>query len=192
MLSIEQLDANRNLFLELIAKLPFDSSRLLNYLQSNRVDFFNKPYNTRQEQAYAGSLCEHCLAIHNALVKLTSIYTPDKYTEQQLIEVALLGNLYRAELFEPYLKNVKNDSTGQWESIIAYKNKEIRPVFGDIGFSSYMIAKKFIDLDDEVIEAICYSSLGKVNDIDSYNIRTAYPLVTLTTMAELAITNFKE
>ena len=56
-----------------------------------------------------------------------------------------------------------------------------------------MIAKKFIDFDkDDLVEAICYSSPSSQYDLDIHNIRTDYPLVTLTTMAEFAVQYFKE
>lgn len=51
-----------------------------------------------------------------------------------------------------------------------------------------MIAKKFIDnLDDDVIEAICYSNTGDINSVDSWAIRQNYPLVTLALIAELLV-----
>ena len=64
-------------------------------------------------------------------------------------------------------------------------------MFGNISFSSYMIAKKFIDLDnDELVEAIVQSSTE--SSLDSYQVRKSYKLVTLTMMAEIAATYLTE
>lgn len=185
MLTDEQKMGNKIRFAEILSTLNIDLTMLMKYLESDRVDFFNKPFNFYSDYAYAGSLCEHSLKVYDELVKLAELYYPGVYHQSDLVLVALFKDLYRAELYEAYTKNVKNEVTGQWENQIAYRNKDIRPIFGDIQFSSYMILKKFITLDnDEVVEAICYS--GNNSNIEIHNIRKDYKLVVLTTLAELA------
>lgn len=200
MLTLDEQLENRRQFVALLKKLDGSSitesetvvtnspsARLLEYLESSRADFFQKPYNSYDTYAYAGSLCEQSLKFYAELTKLCELYAPGKYTEAEIIEVALLKNIYRAELYEFYKKNQKNEATKQWEAVTAVRTRETRPVFGEIGFSSYMITKKFIsNLSDEVIEAICYSGMNQNTLIDSYNIRITYPLVSLATMAEFA------
>jgi hypothetical protein len=84
------------------------------------------------------------------------------------------------------LKNSKNDVTGQWEVVPAFRYKECRPTFGDLGFSSYMIAKRFIQFSDEQVEAITQASAKNDYAGDIHTIMRSYPLVTLTKMADLA------
>lgn len=187
MISKEQIAENKLKYVELLTKLGIDLTSFMRYLESNRVDFFNKPFNNKPDMAYAGSLCEHSLKLYNELTKLADIYAPGIYSEIELIKVALFKDIYRAELYESYMRNRKNDETGQWESVIDYRAKDERPVFGDISFSSYMIARKFINLDnDEIVEAIVQSDPG--SSLDSYQVRKSYKLVTLTMMAEIATT----
>lgn len=189
MITETQKFENKQQYLSLLSKLNIDLTALTKYLDSDRVDFFNKPYNLYPDFAYAGSLCEHSLKVYNELVKLCQLYYPGVYTETDLIIVALFKDLYRAELYESYIKNVKSEQTDKWEKQLAYRTKEIRPMFGDINFSSYMIARKFIDLqNDELVEAMCYSAPGNSN-IELHNIRKDYKLTVLTTLAELA-TNY--
>lgn len=186
MLTEEQILDNKSKFIGLLTNLNIDLTAITKYLISDRVDYFNKPYNNHQNYSYKGSLCEHTLKLVAELQKLCDIYYPEKYSVEEILKVALFKDLYRAELYEPYLKNVKNEFTGQWESILAYRAKDVRPIFGDISFSSYMIAKKFINLDnDELVEAIMFSS--NTSNIENYNIRKTYKLVTLVSMAELAV-----
>jgi hypothetical protein len=92
-------------------------------------------------------------------------------------------------MYESYMKNVKNEETGQWESVPMYRIKDgaSRPVYGDARFSSYMQIKNLISLTDEQIEAIVHSGLSDYAP-DIHDIFRAYPLVTLTRMAELATT----
>jgi hypothetical protein len=187
MLTPDQIQANKMKYIDLLCKLGIDLTQLIEYLEA--IDFFNKPGSLQYNKAYPGGLCEYALELHYELTRITGAYTkPGTYSEIDIIIVALFKDLYRAELYEAYNKNVKNEHTGQWESVPAYRNKEIRPVFGDIGFSSYMIIKRFIYLTDEQIEAICYSAFNKSYEVDIHNIRKMYPLVALTTMAEIAVT----
>ena len=186
MLTEEQILDNKSKFISLLVNLNIDLTALTKYLISETVDYFNKPYTNYQTYSYKGSLCEHTIKLFEELKKLCDFYCPDRYSLQDILKVALFKDLYRAELYEPYLKNVKNELTSQWESVLSYRTKEVRPIFGDISFSSYMIAKKFINLDnDELVEAIIYSSTN--SNIENFNIRKTYKLVTLVTMAELAV-----
>lgn len=190
MLTNEQKQQNKIRYIELLTKLNIDLTNLTKYLDSDRVNYFEKPYTSFQDKAYAGSLCEHALAIYDELIKLCNIYFPGRYTETDIIKVALFKDLYRAELFEAYNKNIRDDITGQWTTTIAYRTKDDdkRPIFGDASFSSYMITKKFIELDkDELVEAICFSGTDCAYATDIRNIRKDYKLVTLTAMAEFAV-----
>ena len=184
-LTEEQRLENKMRYFELLSKLNIDLTNLTKYLDMERVDYFNKPFNCYENGAYAGGLCSHALKLYDTLMDLSNKYTPGKYTEEDIIKVALFKDLYKAELYESYLKNQKNEF-GQWEQVQAYKNKDVRPVFGDIAFGSYMIAKKFINLDnDEIVEAICQSNF--INNVDGHLIRSQYKLVTLVIIAELII-----
>lgn len=159
--------------------------KFLLYLRS--IGFFTQPYSANYQGNYPGGLCEYALKLYDELTLLCKIYYPTKYTKQDIIRVALLRDIYRAELYESYQRNVKNDVTGQWESVTAYRTKETRPFFGDIGFSSYMILKNYFSLSDEQVEAITMSLWSTTQTIDAYNVMKAYPLVALAKMADLAV-----
>lgn len=183
MLTSQQIYENKIAYLELLAKLNIDLTTLSKYLDS--IDYFNKPLTAQNFRAYPGGLCDYALDLYNELSQLARAYCPNKYTDEDIIKVALFKDLYRASLYELTTKNVKNDATGQWESVPCYKVTDMRPTFGDIGFSSYMIAKNFIQFSDEQIEAIINSEFkgGAMNDIQE--VRKNYKLVTLTGMADI-------
>ena len=109
-----------------------------------------------------------------------------KYTEEDVIKIALFKDIYKAELFEPYAKNVKNEITGQWESVIAYKYSENRAMYGDLPFNSFMTARKFIELTDEQIQAIMHANSNNSYGGDIHEIMRRCPLVALTRMADIA------
>lgn len=184
MLTPEQLYNNKIKFIELLSKLNIDLTELTQYL--DRTDFFNKPASTQYFRPYAGGLCQYALDLYYELTQLVNAYCPGKYTEEDVIKVALFKDLYKAELYEPYSKNVKNDITGQWEAVLAYRYKENRPVYGDLAFSSFMTARKFVDFTEEQIEAIMHSTATNSYGGDLHEIMRVYPIVTLTRMADLA------
>ena len=184
MLNETQLYNNKMKFLELLGKLNIDLTQLVKYLDAN--DYFNKPASSQYFRPYPGGLCQYALDLYYELAQLVNAYCPGKYTEEDVIKVALFKDIYKAELFEPYTKNVKNDVTGQWETTIAYKYREDRAVYGDLPFSSFMTARKFVDLTEEQIEAIMHSTAAGAYGGDIHEILRKYQLVALTRMADIA------
>jgi len=187
MLSIEQKNANEVKFMELLSKLNIDLTEINKLL--DQIDYFNKPASTQYIGAYPGGLCEHALMTAHELGVLCNAYYPGRYTEEDVIKVAFFKDIYKATMYEAYMKNVKDEESGQWNSVPAYRTKEsnMRPVYGDIGFSSYMQIKNLISLTDEQIEAIIHSRPSDFAP-DIHEILRAYPLVTLTRMSEIAST----
>ena len=184
MLNENQLYNNKLKFLELLGKLNIDLTPLVKYLDT--YDYFNKPASSQYFRPYAGGLCQYALDLYYELAQLVNAYCPGKYTEEDVIKVALFKDIYKAELFEAYTKNVKNDVTGQWETTLAYKYKEDRAVYGDLPFSSFMTARKFVDFTEEQIEAIMHSTAAGSYGGDIHEILRKYQLVALTRMADIA------
>ena len=187
MISVEQKYNNEIKFMELLTKLNIDLTELNRFLE--QIDYFNAPASTQYMGAYPGGLCEHALIVAHELGALCNAYYPGRYTEEDVIKVALLKDIYKATMYEMYMKNVKDDTNGQWTTVPAYKTREAntRTVFGNVGLSSYMQIKGYVSLTDEQIEAIIYASPQNFEP-DIHEVMRAYPLVTLTRMAEIAAT----
>ena len=181
MLSNDQIYENKLKFVELLTKLNVDLTAFSKFLDS--VDYFNKPASTQHFRAYPGGLCKYALDLCHELGVLCNAYFPGRYKEEDVIKVALFRDLYRALLYEEYDKNTQVN--GSWTTTKAYKYKEDRPTFGDMGFSSYMVAKHFFDFTDEQIEAITQSDTNASYAGDIHDIMRSYPLVTLTKMADM-------
>lgn len=156
------------------------------------LNYFEQPATAQYNGAYAGGLAEYALLLCRELGTLCNIYYPGVYADADIIKVALLKEIYRAQMYEVFNRNVKNEETGQWEALKAYRTKEVRPVYGDLGFSSYMILKNYIDLTDEQIEAIIHTTGIASNSVDIYAVLKAYPLVTLTRMASDVVNYLKQ
>lgn len=185
MLTLEQKNSNEVKFMELLTKLNIDLTEVSKFL--DQIDYFNKPASTQYNGAYPGGLCEYALKVAHELGILCNAYYPGRYSEEDVIKVAFFKDIYKATMYEAYMKNVKSDITGQWESVPAYKTRDgiNRPVFGDLSFSSYMQIKDLIPLTNEQIEAIVYSRISDFSP-DIHDVFRTYPLVALTRMAEMA------
>ena len=185
MLTQEQKNANEIKFIELLSKLNIDLTEINKLL--DRIDYFNAPASTQYMRAYPGGLCEHALRLAHELGVLCNAYFPGIYSEEDVIKVAFFKDIYKATMYEAYMKNVKDEETGQWVAVPAYKTREStnRLVYGDLGFSSYMQIKNLVPLTDEQIEAIIHSRPSDFAP-DIHEVFRAYPLVTLTRMAEMA------
>lgn len=185
MLTLEQKNNNEIKFMELLAKLNIDLTEITKLLDS--VDYFNKPASAQYTGAYDGGLCEYALRFAHELGVLCNAYFPGRYSEEDVIKVALFKDIYKATMYEKTTRNVKDETTGLWNAVEGYKTKEgiNRVVFGDLGFSSYMQIKDFVPLNTEQIEAIVYSRISDFSP-DIYDVFKRYPLVALTRMAEMA------
>lgn len=187
MLTDEQKYENKIKYLSILSRLNVDLTRFSKYLDS--IDFFEKPATNQFEFSYAGGLCEQALKECHELGVLCTAYVPDKYSEEDIIKVALLRNIYRAEMYELYSRNIKNEITGQWETVLAYRLREDRQVLGDIGFSSYLILKDFFDFTTEQIEAIIQTTSVNNYSVDIKTVTKNYPLIALVKMADLVVNN---
>ena len=182
MLDQEKIYQNKLKFIELLTKLNVDLTDFSKFLDA--VDYYNKPASTTYFKAYQGGLCQYALDLYYELCQLVNAYAPGKYTEEDVIKVALFKDLYRAILYEDCKKNAYVD--GKWQEVKGYKYKEDRPTFGDLGFSSYMVAKHFFDFTDEQIEAITQADTREQYAGDIHDILRSYPLTALTRMACIA------
>lgn len=185
MLTQEQKNANELKYFELLSKLNIDLTEISKLL--DRVDYFNKPATTQYTGAYEGGLCEYALKFAHELGVLCNAYCLGRYSEEDVIKVALFKDIYKATMYEKATKNVKDDTTGTWSSVAYYRTKDgaDRQVFGDLGFSSYMQIRDLVPLTTEQVEAIVYSRISDFGP-DVYEVFKAYPLVILTRMAEMA------
>lgn len=189
MLTDETKVKNKEMYLNLLKRINLDTSEFLSYLES--INYFEAPATAQYTGAYAGGLCEYALKLAHELGVLCTAYFPGKYTAEDVLKVALLKDIYRSCMYVPYKKNIKNEETGQWETTLAYKTTDDRPVFGDLGFSSFMVLRNYVNFTDEQLEAIIHSTGLNSYSVDIHEILKKYKLVALTRMADSVVTNFR-
>ncbi len=142
----EKVEENKRKFIEIykanITRKGTD--KLLEWLQNEEAsDFFTAPASTRYHGAYAGGLCEHSMNVYECMKDyLSRERVRETYgltaTDESIALVALLHDLCKVNLYKLYMKNVKNDETGEWETVPAYQIDEQMP-FGHGEKSVYII-----------------------------------------------------
>lgn len=188
MLTDEQKSANKESYLSLLQKIGLSTPEFLEALES--ANYFEAPFTAQYTGSYAGGLCEYSVKLAYEMGRLCKAYFPGRYSSEDILKVALLKDFYRSLMYVPYKKNVKNEETGQWESTLAYKTTDDRPVFGDLGFSSFMVLRKYVSFTDEQLEAIIHSTGLNGYSVDIHDVLKEYKLVALTRMADTAVVNF--
>ena len=151
------------------------------------TDFFEAPASTRFHGCFQGGLLEHHLDVYNETVNLLKL---DKFKDvdpNSAYLVALVHDYCKIGLYDSYMRNVKNEETGQWEKVLAYKLDKAQYPFGH-GVSSMYIINQFIHLTREEALAIrwhmaeyncCTNEMHELQDA-----RDTYPLVLLLQTAD--------
>ena len=172
------------------------SDKLLEYLQSDRSDFFTAPASTRFHGAYEGGLCEHSMNVYDCLCsylereRVKNEYGLD-YSEETIAIVALLHDICKVNLYKTSKRN-KKDESGKWIEVPYYEYNDTLP-YGH-GEKSVYIVSGFMKLTREEAMAIRwhmgFSGEENVNTIGKA--LEMYPLALAAHIADMEATFYVE
>lgn len=170
--------------------LQFD--RLMSWM--SLTDFFTAPASTRFHGSFEGGLCEHHIDVYNETVDLLTL---DKFKDVNPVSaylVALVHDFCKIGVYESYMRNVKNEETGRWEQVQAFRYDKPQYPFGH-GVTSMYLISQFIRLTREEALAIRWHMgswrcvRDEFSELQDANER--YPLVLLLQFADqLSITGY--
>lgn len=172
------------------------SESLLDYL-TNKCDFFTAPASAKFHGSYAGGLCDHSLNVYHCLTdylareRVMELYGLE-YTPESTAIVALLHDVCKIGCYRPGTRNVKNDSTGQWEKVSTFFYEDKLP-YGH-GEKSVYIISGFMRLSREEAMAIRWH-MGFSGPEDSRMVGQAlqqYPLAFALATADMEASYFLE
>ena len=172
------------------------AEELLDYLM-NKSDFFTCPASARFHGSYPGGLCEHSVNVYRCLVdylarpRVQELYGLD-YSEESVAIVSLLHDLCKVGCYKAGTRNVKNETTGQWEKVQTYFYEDKLP-YGH-GEKSVYIISGFMRLSREEAMAIRWH-MGFSGPEDERTVGQAlrqYPLAFALATADMEATNFLE
>ena len=124
------------------------SEKLLAWLD-HKTDFFSAPASTRFHGACTGGLCMHSLNVYHAL---HDTFFTEGESEESFAICALLHDLCKANYYKAGTRNVKNETTGQWEKVPSYSVEDLFP-YGH-GEKSVFLIERFMKLKVEEAVAI--------------------------------------
>lgn len=159
--------------------------RTISWLDS--TDFFTAPASTIYHDSEQGGLLKHTLKVVNRMIELLTISVLSNVSLVDAITTAMVHDWCKIDFYESYMKNVKNEDTGVWEKVQAYRHKSPNLPFGH-GVTSLFIAQKFFKLSVEQSLAIRWH-MGEYNVADSekYDLMEAnerFPSVQLLQLAD--------
>lgn len=131
------------------------SGRCLDWLE--KTDFFVAPASTKYHDDFEHGLLLHSLRVYNNVIDLlqTDHFSRSLNLREQYdaLLAALVHDWCKIGLYEKYLKNVKNETTGKWEQQTAYRHKDTAIPLGH-GTTSMFMSQKFFRLSIEQATAI--------------------------------------
>lgn len=205
MLSKEQIEQNKQTFIELINSIEreFNKEKLINWLENS--DFFYAPASTKYHSNFEGGLCSHCLSVYYSLEALCNTFASEsryvtledgsqkeeitcRYDKDSIIIVALLHDLSKANFYEKYNRNVKNEVTGKWESVEEYRTIDVqkRFIFGNHEETSEFMVRSFIPLKVEESVAILHHMGGAGHDSSQTDLSVIYSKYNLAALLHTA------
>ena len=170
------------------------SEQLLEYLLSNKSDFFTAPASTRYHNSYEGGLVEHSINTYHCLSDyLSRNRVKDVYgyscSEESIAIVALLHDVCKINCYIPSTRNTK-DENGNWIQVPWYDYEDELP-YGH-GEKSVYIISGYMKLSREESFAIRYH-MGFSRNEDSRDITkafTKFPLAFALSTADMEATYF--
>lgn len=170
------------------------ADKLLEYLLSEKSDFFRAPASTKYHGDYDMGLVTHsvnvyyCLKDYLSRARCLSEYKMN-YSDETIALVALLHDVCKIKCYHKYLRNVKNEE-GVWEQVAAFNFEDSEP-FGH-GEKSVFLISKFLWLTNEEAYAIRYH-MGFSEEGSGRNAGKAfekYPLALALNVADMEASYF--
>lgn len=158
-------------------------------------DFYTAPASTKYHDSCYGGLLHHTLEVYNQLVGLKEVPKFKKVVSEQwwsAVFAVLVHDWCKIGRYESYIKNVKNDNTGEWEKVPAFKWKEDGVVRFGHGAQSLIMAiqlcnSKYTSLTVEEMAAIRWH-MGNwdTGDYDTGDLRRCDEMIPMVHMVQFA------
>ena len=166
---------------------------MIDWLRS--TDFYRAPASTQYHDSVVGGLLVHSLRVYNEALMLHATYQFRSIPIDQVALVALVHDWCKIATYTAYQRNVKNEETGQWEKVNAFKH-DLQGLTLGHGVTSLWYASKFFNLTEEEALAIrWHMGAWSVCDPEKSELQNAnlkYPLVYLLQFADqLSCTDYR-
>lgn len=161
--------------------------RILDWLAT--TDFYGAPASSRFHDAYEGGLISHTINVYNQMCEVWKIQKFNNVSPHSFTLVALTHDWCKIGLYESYMRNVKDEKTGQWNQVKSFRWREEGPAFAfGHGVSSMFLVSRFVNLTGDEAAAIRWH-MGSYRCADSefselQTCNEVYPLVLMVQFAD--------
>lgn len=178
-----------------VAQGEMVADKIIKYLES--TDFYTAPASTMYHESVPSGLLFHSLKVYNEAVMLQGLPAFQSCNLCKWVLSALVHDWCKIGLYESYMRNVKNEETGQWEKVPSFRIAAVKRnnTLGH-GAASMFLISQFVHLSlDEALAIRWHMGTWNVcdtemNDLQDSNER--YPLVHMIQFADqLAITEYE-
>lgn len=151
------------------------------------TDFYKAPASTQYHESFVGGLIVHSLKVYNEAMWLLRLPKFKEVPIASVAFVALVHDWCKIGIYESYQRNVKNETTGQWEKVDSFKRNLTGLTLGH-GTTSLFLASKYTNLTDDEAAAIRWHMNtwnicdAEINELQRCN--EIYPLVHLIQFAD--------
>lgn len=167
-------------------------NKCLSWLRSG--DFYEAPASTMYHESEPSGLLHHTLKVINKIHELKYVYTFKSVNIEDAVLVALVHDWCKIGLYEMYMRNQKNEQTGQWDKVVAYRRKDFILPMGHGATSMWQASKCFNLSTEEALAVRWHQGRWNVCDAEVNEFQQAnetYPLVHMLQFADqLAITKY--
>lgn len=161
--------------------------RILDWLAT--TDFYSAPASGRFHDAYEGGLISHTINVYNQMCEVWKVQKFNNVDVGSFTLVALTHDWCKIGLYESYMRNVKDEKTGQWNQVKSFRWREDGPAFAfGHGVSSMFLVSRFVNLSGEEAAAIRWhmgayrTAPDEFSELQTCNER--YPLVHMIQFAD--------
>lgn len=166
--------------------------KMIDWLRT--TDFYRAPASTIYHDSYIGGLLVHTLRVYNEAILLRQSRRFKNISLASVAVAALTHDWCKINMYESYTRNVKDEQTGQWNAVDAFRKSGKQSPFGH-GVTSMFLALTYFDLTEEQALAIRWHQgrwnccREEMDDLQKANEK--YPLVHLIQFADqLAVTEY--
>lgn len=156
--------------------------------------FYTAPASTIYHESQPSGLLFHTLKVVDKIHELKYVDSFDSVRIEDAVLVALVHDWCKIGLYEMYTRNQKNEETGQWEKVPAYKRRDYLLPMGHGATSMWQASKCFKLSTEESLAIRWHQGRWNVCDAEMNELQQSnenYPIVHMIQFADqLAITKY--
>lgn len=169
----------------IIAGKPAPFTTTIDWLRT--TDFYTAPASTKYHDSVPGGLLVHSLRVYNKMIELHNIPSFNKVNIAEATIVALAHDWCKIGYYESYERNVKNEATGKWEKVPAYKVNQKGLPLGHGTTSLYILMKLMRITDEQALAVRHHMGVWNVSEPEKSELQRAnahFPMVYLIQFAD--------